>query len=92
MDRVSLFATPLDIQFVHAARKPSNCTFSRAIENDGVTPENTIMVGDQMLTDVLWWQPTGIVYRAGAANLHWDEGLMTRFNRRRGANCANEVT
>ncbi|KAF4325904.1 hypothetical protein G195_000483 [Phytophthora kernoviae 00238/432] len=52
LNRVSLFATPLDIQFVHSARKPSNVPFRRAMKMMELTPEKTIVVGDQMLTDV----------------------------------------
>ncbi|WP_226002781.1 YqeG family HAD IIIA-type phosphatase [Paenibacillus sp. BJ-4] len=82
MNRVSMFATPLDIEFIHAARKPSNSSFRRAIRMMGLTPEETIMVGDQMLTDVLGGNRLGLhTVLVLPISIH-DEGFMTRFNRR----------
>ena len=52
LERVSKFATPLDIQYVHEARKPSNTPFRKAMKMMELTPEKTVVVGDQMLTDV----------------------------------------
>lgn len=51
-DRVSAFANPLNIEFVHAAKKPSAAAFRRAMEMMGLAPRETVVVGDQLMTDV----------------------------------------
>ena len=51
--RVSKFAEPLGIPFVHAARKPANGAFHKALAVLGLPAEQTAVIGDQMLTDVL---------------------------------------
>ncbi|PJN61683.1 hypothetical protein PAEAM_12420 [Paenibacillus sp. GM1FR] len=82
LNRVSLFATPLDIQFVHSARKPSNVPFRRAMKMMELSPENTIVVGDQMLTDVYGGNRMGLYTVLVLPISIGDEGFMTRFNRR----------
>ncbi|KKO51255.1 YqeG family HAD IIIA-type phosphatase [Paenibacillus sp. DMB20] len=83
LERVSKFATPLDIQYVHEARKPSNAPFRKAMEMMELTHEQTVVVGDQMLTDVYGGNRLGlytILVMPIAIN---DEGWLTRlFNRR----------
>ncbi|KAA9005432.1 YqeG family HAD IIIA-type phosphatase [Paenibacillus spiritus] len=82
MQRVSKFATPLNIEFVHEARKPSNAPFRKAMKLMDLAPEQTIVVGDQMLTDVYGGNRLGLytvlVLPISAA----DEGIGTRINRR----------
>ncbi|MFB5762775.1 YqeG family HAD IIIA-type phosphatase [Paenibacillus medicaginis] len=81
MNRVSLFATPLDIEFIHAARKPSNTPFRKAMNIMGLTPEQTIVVGDQMMTDVFGGNRLGLhTVLVLPISLH-DEGWTTRINR-----------
>lgn len=69
MDRVSRFATPLNIEFVHQARKPINTPFVKAMKLMDLKPEQTIVVGDQMLTDVFGGNLLRPVYGTGAAHL-----------------------
>lgn len=82
MDRVAKFATPLDIEFVHKARKPFNIPFLKAMKLMGTSSEQTIVVGDQMLTDVYGGNRldlfTVLVLPISIA----DEGIGTRINRR----------
>ncbi|MCE5167720.1 YqeG family HAD IIIA-type phosphatase [Paenibacillus profundus] len=80
--RVSRFATPLDIQFVHAARKPSQRAFHKALQLMGLTPDQTVVVGDQMLTDVLGGNRIGMFTILVQPIAIQDEGWMTRVNRR----------
>ena len=82
LNRVSLFATPLNIQFVHSARKPSNVPFLRAMKMMELSPEKTIVVGDQMLTDVYGGNRLGLYTVLVLPISIGDEGFMTRFNRR----------
>ncbi|MCG7407904.1 YqeG family HAD IIIA-type phosphatase [Paenibacillus sp. ACRRX] len=82
LTRVSNFATPLDIQFVHAARKPSQRPFHKAMKLMDLSPKETAVVGDQMLTDVLGgnrMQMFTILVQPIAIQ---DEGWTTRINRR----------
>ncbi|MBN3525848.1 YqeG family HAD IIIA-type phosphatase [Paenibacillus apiarius] len=80
--RVSRFATPLDIQFVHAARKPAQRAFHKALQLMGLTPDQTVVVGDQMLTDVLGGNRIGMFTILVQPIAIQDEGWMTRVNRR----------
>lgn len=82
LNRVSVFATPLDIQYVHSARKPSNVPFRKAMNMMGLTPEETMVVGDQMLTDVFGGNRLGLYTVLVLPISIDDEGFMTRFNRR----------
>ena len=51
--RVSDFARPLGIPFVYEARKPWGHPFLRALRLLHTTQKDTVVVGDQLLTDVL---------------------------------------
>ncbi|AOZ91774.1 YqeG family HAD IIIA-type phosphatase [Paenibacillus crassostreae] len=80
--RVSAFATPLDIQFVHEARKPSLKPFQSAMKMMGLSNTETIMVGDQMLTDVFGGNRLGLFTVLVRPISVQDEGWTTRINRR----------
>ncbi|NGM82860.1 YqeG family HAD IIIA-type phosphatase [Paenibacillus sp. 7124] len=82
MDRVSRFAAPLNIEFVHGARKPTNAPFRKAMKLMGLAPENTIVVGDQMLTDVFGGNRLGLFTVLVQPIALSDEGIGTRINRR----------
>lgn len=80
--RVSAFAEPVLLPFIHSARKPSNRSFLRAMEQMKLRPDQIVVVGDQMLTDVLGGNRLGlhtILVKPIAAE---DEGFFTRVNRR----------
>ncbi|MDO7905511.1 YqeG family HAD IIIA-type phosphatase [Paenibacillus sp. JX-17] len=81
LNRVSLFATPLDIQYVHEARKPSNAPFRKAMKMMELTPEQTVVVGDQMLTDVYGGNRLGLYTVLVLPISIGDEGFFTRINR-----------
>ncbi|MBL0387333.1 YqeG family HAD IIIA-type phosphatase [Tumebacillus sp. ITR2] len=51
--RVERFAKPLNIPWVAKAKKPSNTPFHRALEVLGTKREDTVVIGDQLFTDVL---------------------------------------
>jgi HAD superfamily phosphatase (TIGR01668 family) len=82
LERVSAFATPLDIQFVHDARKPSLKPFQKAVNMMGLSNTETIMVGDQMLTDVFGGNRLGLFTVLVQPISVQDEGWTTRINRR----------
>ncbi|MFC3748283.1 YqeG family HAD IIIA-type phosphatase [Paenibacillus sp. GCM10012306] len=82
MDRVSRFATPLNIEFVHQARKPINAPFYKAMQMMDLSPKQTIVVGDQMLTDVYGGNRLGLYTVLVLPISIKDEGFGTRINRR----------
>src|SRR5438067_466949 len=51
--RLRALSEELDIPFVRRAWKPRKKGFLRAMQDLGVTPEQTVMFGDQMFTDIL---------------------------------------
>nr|WP_219836253.1 YqeG family HAD IIIA-type phosphatase [Paenibacillus sp. R14(2021)] len=79
--RVSKFAKPLNIPYVHAARKPANRAFNRALAELGLPAEKTAVIGDQMMTDVLGGRRMGLFTILVSPIAPNDEGIMTRFNR-----------
>ena len=54
------FAQKLDIPCIGHAGKPKREGFFRAMERIGVTPDQTVMVGDQIFTDVWGANRAGI--------------------------------
>ncbi|UHA75823.1 YqeG family HAD IIIA-type phosphatase [Paenibacillus sp. 481] len=80
--RVSRFATPLNIQFVHAARKPSQRAFHQAVKLMGLPSKQVVVVGDQMLTDVLGGNRMDMYTILVQPIAIRDEGWMTKVNRR----------
>ena len=54
------FAQKLDIPCIGHAGKPKRGGFFRAMERIGVTPDQTVMVGDQIFTDVLGANRSGV--------------------------------
>ena len=59
--RAQHFAQVLGIPFQGRAGKPMRRGYLRAMERMGCTPEQTVMVGDQIFTDTLGANRTGIV-------------------------------
>ncbi|WP_028544881.1 YqeG family HAD IIIA-type phosphatase [Paenibacillus taiwanensis] len=82
LTRVSNFATPLNIQFVHAARKPSQRPFRKAMKLMELSPKETAVVGDQLLTDVLGGNRMQMFTILVDPIAIRDEGWTTRINRR----------
>lgn len=80
--RVSKFAEPIVVPFIHSARKPANRAFRRAMELMRLSPGQTAVVGDQMLTDVLGGNRLGLFTILVQPIALCDEGFFTRLNRR----------
>jgi HAD superfamily phosphatase (TIGR01668 family) len=80
--RVSRFAGPLGIPFVPAARKPAHRAFRRALQLLELTPEQAVVVGDQMLTDVFGGRRMGLRTILVTPIELTEEGWGTRINRR----------
>ena len=58
--RVSGFSKDLDVDFIFKARKPMGRAFKKAIQHMNIKPEETVVIGDQMLTDVLGGNNNGL--------------------------------
>jgi HAD superfamily phosphatase (TIGR01668 family) len=79
--RVSQFAIPLQIPFIHKARKPLPKCFRKAMIELNSDISHTVMVGDQLLTDVLGGNRMGL-YTILVVPISNTEGFFTKMNRR----------
>lgn len=60
-DRVKLFCTDLgEEEYIWKARKPLAYKIKRAMKKMGADKKNTVLIGDQVFTDVLGAKQTGI--------------------------------
>lgn len=80
-DRVDKFCTPLGVRFISAARKPGNRSFLQAVADMNVSIEETVVVGDQLFTDVLGGNRLGF-HTILVVPVTQTDGFWTRFNRR----------
>ena len=78
--RVSGFSKDLDVDFIFKARKPMGRAFKKAIQHMNINPEETIVIGDQMLTDVLGGNNNGL-YTIMVVPVKKTDGFLTRLNR-----------
>ncbi|MCS6775400.1 MAG: YqeG family HAD IIIA-type phosphatase [Chloroherpetonaceae bacterium] len=76
--RSERIATLLGCPNVRQARKPRRQGFRRAMEAMGTTPAETAVIGDQMFTDILGGNRSGI-YTIMVRPLHSREFLYTRL-------------
>lgn len=58
--RADVFCNAAGIPYIKHAGKPKKKGFQRAMEHSGVTPEQAVMVGDQIFTDILGGNRCGI--------------------------------
>lgn len=52
-NRVEKFAVPHNLKFIHSARKPLMKNFHLGLRMLSVTKKEVVMIGDQLMTDVL---------------------------------------
>ncbi|WP_416149285.1 YqeG family HAD IIIA-type phosphatase [Salipaludibacillus sp. HK11] len=79
--RVKHFAEPHKITFIHSARKPLSKAFKTACKLMKLTREETVVIGDQLMTDILGGNRGGfqtILVVPVAQN----DGFFTKINRR----------
>jgi len=79
--RVGKFAIPLDLPYIHAARKPTQRAFRQALTMLQLEPEKTLMIGDQMMTDVFGGNRMGLYTVLVAPIAPHEEGFGTKVNR-----------
>lgn len=58
--RAKIFAESLGVPFIGHAGKPKAASFHRAMEQMGVTAQETAIVGDQLFTDILGGHNAGV--------------------------------
>jgi len=80
LTRVSEFADPLTVPYVHQARKPTKQAFRIALERLQSTPEETVVIGDQLLTDIFGGKRMGL-YTILVVPISQKEQLGTKINR-----------
>lgn len=78
--RVKAFSEPLDIPFISAARKPFRRAFNQALQQMALKKEETVVIGDQLLTDVLGGNRGGF-RTILVVPVAQTDGFFTRFNR-----------
>jgi hypothetical protein len=79
--RVSAFAAKAGIPYISNAIKPRRKGFREAMAQLGVTPAQTVVVGDQLFTDILGGNRSG-AYTILVTPLHPRELLWTKMMRR----------
>ena len=79
-NRVKNFSDPLNISFISAARKPLRRAFNQALQKMDLKKEETVVIGDQLLTDILGGNRSGF-HTILVVPVAQTDGFMTRFNR-----------
>ncbi len=79
-ERVKAFSDPLGIPFIFQARKPLAGAFNKAISQMGVKKEESVVIGDQLLTDVLGGNRSGF-HTILVVPVAKTDGFFTKFNR-----------
>ncbi|MCP3030387.1 YqeG family HAD IIIA-type phosphatase [Halobacillus sp. A1] len=80
-NRVKLFSEPLDTTFIHSARKPLSKAFKKAQKEMNVKKDELVVVGDQIMTDVLGGNLAGI-HTILVVPIVETDGFITKFNRK----------
>jgi HAD superfamily phosphatase (TIGR01668 family) len=78
--RVKAFSDPLKIPFIFRAKKPLGPAFNKALSQMGLKKDETVVIGDQLLTDVLGGNRSGL-HTILVVPVAQTDGLATKFNR-----------
>ncbi|WNB93449.1 YqeG family HAD IIIA-type phosphatase [Bacillus sp. NEB1478] len=79
--RVKSFSDPVEIPFIYSARKPMTKAFKRALRDMKLRNEQVVVIGDQLLTDVLGGNRLGL-HTILVVPVASSDGVWTRFNRK----------
>lgn len=79
-ERVKAFSDPLQIPFIFRARKPMMPAFHKALSKMGIKKEEAVVIGDQLLTDVLGGNRSGF-HTILVVPVAQTDGFFTKFNR-----------
>lgn len=78
--RVEAFSDPIGVPFIYHARKPMGRAFRRAIRDMNVKKDETVVIGDQLMTDVLGGNLNKL-YTILVVPVAKTDGFFTKFNR-----------
>ena len=78
--RVKAFSDPLKIPFIYRAKKPMSNAFFQAAKRMNLKKEETVVIGDQLLTDILGGNRSGF-HTILVVPVAQNDGLATKFNR-----------
>ncbi|PRO65074.1 YqeG family HAD IIIA-type phosphatase [Alkalicoccus urumqiensis] len=78
--RVHAFASPHNITFIHSAKKPFSKAFKAACKLMGLKHGETVVIGDQLLTDILGGNRAGF-HTILVVPVAETDGILTKFNR-----------
>ena len=78
--RVGQYATALNVEFISSARKPFSRRIKKFLKEKGVSPEQSMLVGDQLITDVLAAKGAGI-HVVLTEKIVKEDQFTTHFNR-----------
>ncbi|MFD1038553.1 YqeG family HAD IIIA-type phosphatase [Virgibacillus byunsanensis] len=81
LERVKIFSEPLDTPFVYSARKPLSQAFKTVAKNMKLKKEEIVVIGDQILTDVLGGNIAGF-HTILVVPIVQTDGKITRINRK----------
>jgi HAD superfamily phosphatase (TIGR01668 family) len=79
-NRVKTFSDPLKIPFIFRAKKPLGRAFHQATMQMGIKKEEAVVIGDQLLTDVLGGNRSGF-HTILVVPVASTDGIGTKFNR-----------
>lgn len=80
-ERVKLFSGPLGIQYIYKARKPMGKAFRKAVHDMKLKNDEVVVIGDQLLTDVLGGNRSGL-HTILVVPVAQSDGFFTKINRR----------
>ncbi|MFC2948422.1 YqeG family HAD IIIA-type phosphatase [Virgibacillus sediminis] len=80
-ERVKIFSEPLETPFVFSARKPLSRAFKTVAERMDLNKDEVVVIGDQVLTDVLGGNFAGF-YTILVVPIVQTDGKLTRINRK----------
>jgi HAD superfamily phosphatase (TIGR01668 family) len=78
--RVADIFKPLSIPYIAHAWKPKKSGFQKALELMDLSPQKTAIIGDQLFTDILGGNLTGL-YTIWVKPISQREFITTKFNR-----------
>lgn len=80
-ERVEVFSEPLGTPFVYSARKPLTIAFKRVAKKMELKKEEVVVIGDQLLTDILGGNFAGF-YTILVVPIVETDAKITKFNRK----------
>ncbi|WP_324603078.1 YqeG family HAD IIIA-type phosphatase [Calidifontibacillus oryziterrae] len=80
-ERVKQFSDPIGVDYIYEARKPMGRAFRKALKDMKLKKEEIVVVGDQLLTDVLGGNRSGM-HTILVVPVAQTDGFFTRINRK----------